>query len=265
MPPAAGRQITVAVVIPAYNAGATIVDALDSVRLQSTRPAEVLIVDDGSTDGTRGVVAGYLRLHGLAARWKLLEQTNKGPGAARDAGVRAAGSDFVAFLDADDVWSQRKLADATATLRGRPIDLLGARFGSDAGPAALPDAREVTLRHLLVKNVFLTSTVVVRRAAYLQSSGFRADQRYSEDFRLWLELAARGFECAVLPVAHATYAPRSRHSVDRLSRRHWQMEKGELSNYFWVYRRGWIGPGSLAFSVVWSITKYARRLLTRTA
>src|SRR5438874_2268449 len=86
------------VIIPAYNRATLIGQTLDSVFAQNRNDMEVIVVDDGSTDGTLDIVARY------GDRVRILQQSNKGPGAARNAGLRAATGDYVAFLDSDDVW-----------------------------------------------------------------------------------------------------------------------------------------------------------------
>jgi glycosyltransferase involved in cell wall biosynthesis len=91
----------VAVVIPAYNAGQFIGEALDSVSAQTARPSEVIVVDDGSTDRTAAVA----RSRGVT----LLTQPNRGVAAARNLAIRATGQHWIAFLDADDVWEPGKL------------------------------------------------------------------------------------------------------------------------------------------------------------
>src|SRR5215467_8142244 len=93
----------VSVVIPAYNAGAYIEDALDSVFRQTFPRLEVIVVDDGSTDDTRS------RLEPYRSRIHYVWQTNNGSGAARNRGIDVSSGDYIAFLDADDLWSPEKL------------------------------------------------------------------------------------------------------------------------------------------------------------
>jgi glycosyltransferase involved in cell wall biosynthesis len=95
--------MTVSVIIPTYNCGRLIEEALESVWAQTYVPVEVIIVDDGSTDDT------VERLQRYGSRIKLLRQTNAGPSIARNRGARMACGDILAFLDADDLWLPRKL------------------------------------------------------------------------------------------------------------------------------------------------------------
>lgn len=94
---------TVSVIIPAYNSERYVGDAIKSVLAQTYKPAEVIVVDDGSSDGTGRVVQGF----GSAVRY--LHQANRGEPAARNLGLRSATGEYVAFLDADDLWAPEKL------------------------------------------------------------------------------------------------------------------------------------------------------------
>ncbi len=104
----------VSVVIPAYNAAWCVRKAIDSVLAQDFRDFEVIVVNDGSTDDTAAVLAGY----GDAIR--VIDQPNGGMSSARNAGIRAARGEFIAFLDADDWWLPGKLGRQVELLRGRP-------------------------------------------------------------------------------------------------------------------------------------------------
>lgn len=108
------RVARISVVIPLYNGAQHIGEALDSVFAQAYPHLEVIVVDDGSTDDSAAVVQAY------PARVLLLRQENSGSGAARNRGVMAATGEFIAFLDADDLWAQDKLQRQMACFRARP-------------------------------------------------------------------------------------------------------------------------------------------------
>jgi glycosyltransferase involved in cell wall biosynthesis len=103
-------MMRISVVIPAFNAADVIGETLDSVQRQTLPPHEVIVVDDGSLDGTASVA----RAHPLKPI--VLAQPNKGAASALNAGVRAAAGDAIAFLDADDLWSPEKLEVQAAAL-----------------------------------------------------------------------------------------------------------------------------------------------------
>jgi glycosyltransferase involved in cell wall biosynthesis len=105
---------TLSCIIPVYNAAAYLAEALDSVFAQTVEPDEIIVVDDGSTDGSLDVAARY------ATRVKLVSQDNRGPASARNHGLRLAGGELVAFLDADDIWAPDKTARQCAALAELP-------------------------------------------------------------------------------------------------------------------------------------------------
>ena len=106
----------ISVIIPAYNAEATIADCLESVVRQTVRPFEVVLVDDGSTDHTRREAAKFEAKLTL----RIVSQSNSGLGKARNAGMAAATGDAYAFLDADDMWLPGKLEQGVKALLKYP-------------------------------------------------------------------------------------------------------------------------------------------------
>lgn len=107
----------VSAIIPVYNGERYIADAIDSVFRQEYRPLEVIVVDDGSSDGTLGVVAAY----GDTVR--VISQKNSGQAVARNVGLTAAKGKYIAFLDADDVWSDDHLAELLPPLLDGSCDV----------------------------------------------------------------------------------------------------------------------------------------------
>lgn len=193
----------VSVVIPAFNAERYLEDCLASVLRQTGDfELDVVVVDDGSSDGTAAIAR---RQAGV----RCLTQANRGPSAARNAGIAATTGDLVAFLDADDLWPEGKLATQMRLLQQhqnlalvfgdcRQFDAGGSRprteFESGGhGKAAwgpgpmLPDA----YARLLRDNVITTGSVVARRAALAAAGGFPEDLRLVEDLDLWLRVAHR--------------------------------------------------------------------------
>ena len=105
-------------IVPVYNGERYLKEALDSILTQSYRPLEIIVVDDGSTDGTAEVVAGY------GERVRYVWQSNAGPWIARNLGLSATQGEFISFLDADDLWHAEKLARQMARFEARPeLDL----------------------------------------------------------------------------------------------------------------------------------------------
>jgi glycosyltransferase involved in cell wall biosynthesis len=188
----------VSVVIPAYNSALTLGRALSSVRRQTLRPGEILIVDDCSSDDTPRIVAAYAD---IGAR--LITLTKRGGASnARNVGVQAARGEFVAFLDADDEWLEAKLekqmaliaADpdmAFVTCRAKLLGVNGYIVGSihDGVPVATgPEA----WRALLAHNFIATPCVLSRRDILLRLGGFDTSLPIAEDQDMWIRLALAG-------------------------------------------------------------------------
>lgn len=185
----------VSVIIPAFNAAGCVHRAVDSVLGQSFQGFELLVVDDGSTDDTRVVLAGY------GNRIRVLAKANGGPAAARNHGLHHARGEYVAFLDADDYWKTEKLERQVELLDTRPeigfcstatqvVDSAGQPAGDwpcrpDAGP--LPDI--LFLHGTVISGS--TSGVLARRQLIEAIGGFDPALRGFEDPDLWIRLAAR--------------------------------------------------------------------------
>jgi hypothetical protein len=220
----------ITVITPAYNVAAYIGAAIRSVLAQTHRDFVMLVIDDGSTDATAAVAAGF-----GDGRVRLIRQRNAGVSAARNRGIAAIEGEAVLFLDADDWLAPDALARLAATLaqRGDAVAAYGAHcFVTEDGrrivarkPGPFPEGD--ILERLVVRNLFANGGHVLIRAAWVRRlGGFRPDLGYGEDWEFWCRLAAAGrFACvpgsapllyvrqragsAVLRLAHqpAAFAP----------------------------------------------------------
>lgn len=192
---------SVSVIIPAYNAAPFVAETLDSVFRQTAAiPFEVVVVNDGSPD----TPALELALEPYLSRIRVLSQTNQGPSAARNAGIRASSAPLVAFLDADDLWEpdfiERQIellvagADlvwGNATYFGDG-DWVGQRF-MDLTPHPAGDGGTVTLTDLLARRAVVNTSTLLTRRNWLERGGLFPEQyRYNEDLYLWLRMAQAG-------------------------------------------------------------------------
>ncbi len=187
---------TVSVVIPAFNAERCIGEALHSVREQTLREVEVLVVDDGSTDGTLREAERFAGLLDLT----IVRQANAGPAAARNAGIRRARGRHCAFLDADDVMLPERLAAQTALLDAEPdLGLVHTDLMTFDERGIIHRTRRafsepcggMVLDWLLLENFITTSTVMAPTERLLEAGLFGEGRRVSEDYDLWLRMAAR--------------------------------------------------------------------------
>lgn len=191
--PGAGSGVSV--VVPAYNYGRYLGEAIDSVLAQTHRDFELIVVDDGSSDSTREIVAAY-----TDPRLRYVWQQNQGLSAARNTGIREARFDFVAFLDADDVWRPGHLAAAMAEFarRGPACALVASnsqRMDQHGVEMAtrFPDwegTQRIDVSDIVIRTRFMPSTAVVRRAAFDRCGGFDTGLRSSEDREMWMRIAA---------------------------------------------------------------------------
>ncbi|MDQ2701768.1 MAG: glycosyltransferase family 2 protein [Pseudomonadota bacterium] len=185
----------VSVVIPCYDSGATLDEAVQSALAQTWDDLEVVVVDDGSTDP-----ATVALLDGAAwPRTRIIRQANAGPAAARNAAIGAATGEYVLPLDADDRIAPTYVEKAHAVLQARPevgiVYCKAEKFGAASGAWELP---AYSIRELAVDNViFVTS--LFRRADWEHVGGFNEQLRHGvEDYDFWLKLVGMGREVVQL-------------------------------------------------------------------
>lgn len=181
------------VVIPLFDKRAFVRAALDTVLRQTLPPAEVIVIDDGSRDGGGALVAALNQ-----PLIRLARQANAGPGAARNRGVSQARSEWIAFIDADDLWADDHLENLSASIARFPqAGLVCAgyrRVGADAAPpprAGPAATRLVDFFAPGAADLIWTSAVAARREALIASGGFAAFPA-GEDTDLWIRLALTG-------------------------------------------------------------------------
>ena len=197
----------ISAIIPTYNNADYIEDAINSILTQSHSVDEIIIVDDGSSDNTEELVKAISQ---KTSDIIYIKQANQGPSSARNRGIEAASGDWIAFLDADDLWTRDKIARQIAALESEPqlkliaadmseIDRLGKTtvnsvlakhqllktFQNLAG-TAVPKATAA----LLKKNFIPTGTVLIERACLTEAGGFNTNIRFGEDLELWARIAA---------------------------------------------------------------------------
>lgn len=255
----------VSVVIPCFQCTETLPRTLESINRQTLKPAEVIVVDDGNPPHLCEKIEAICESEvDLEIRIVHLEQ-NKGAGYARNAGWQIAKGDYVAFLDADDIWHPQKLEIQYGWLRQRPkIVLAGHQImeirEGDLLWSKLPAHwRTHRIRPLiqLLSNRFLTSTVMIKRDIPFR---FMASKRYSEDYQLWSEIVLSKFPAYRLEVPLAfVYKPFF--GASGLSARLYQMEINELATYRYLCRAGLL-PTVFFFGLIFlSLAKFMKRII----
>lgn len=184
------RNRLVSVIIPTYNRAHVLGRAVDSVLAQTYSPVEVVVVDDGSTDTTPELLAGY------GDRIRVLTQENAGVSAARNLGIRESRGDFIALLDSDDAWTPDKLAVQMEVMAGDPGILIcqteevWIRNGRRVNPKVKhkkPSGMifEPSLKLCLVS----PSAVMMRRNLFELKGMFNETFPVCEDYDLWLRVS----------------------------------------------------------------------------
>lgn len=196
----------ISVVITAYNSAAFIAEAIESALRQTHAPAEIVVVDDGSTDNTAGIVSTY------APRIRYIKKANGGPSSARNLGIESTTGEYVAFLDADDVWMPEKLREQAALLQSAdPVGMVtcGRRYMDQQGVVAetiVPSlnalSRKSLIEELSIANIVGgASAVLIRRSVFQDCGMFDNDLHVSEDTDMWIRIAAKhDIKCVEKPL-----------------------------------------------------------------
>jgi glycosyltransferase involved in cell wall biosynthesis len=255
----------ISIVIPAYNASETIINAVKSISSQTYKNWELIIVDDGSKDNTVKVLNTFFKTlsQDEAYKIRLIQQGNQGPSVARNTGIELAKGKYIAFLDSDDVWLDTKLETQMEYIeKDESIYLCSTGFGKKRVKCS-SDSRTISFKELLFKNYFTTTTVLVR-AEVFEKYKFDTNQKYSEDYKLWL-LIAYDYKCIYIKkVLAVNPSDKLDYGDSGLSSNLWKMEKGEISNFVHLYKHKRIGFFKLMITTAFSFFKYIRRVLVVT-
>lgn len=252
----------VSVVIPVYNAVETIIPCVKSVLNQTYENLEIIVVDDGSTDATRMILEEYKKEFCIN-KLRIIYQDNSGPSAARNLGVKLSKGEYIAFLDSDDQWKETKIEKQINSFRESNAVLVGCKcqIGEDKGIKSIETKNliDISFHQLLYHNCFSTPSVICK-SNILKEIKFNSTQRYSEDYRLWLMIALK-YKCAMLDECLVKLCDKPLFGSSGLSAKLWEMEKGELSNFMFMYKKSHISFFLFLISSSFSVLKFSRRLL----
>jgi len=204
-------------IFPVFNVERYLRETLESILAQTHRPIEIIVADDGSTDGTARVAAGY------DDRVRYLKQDNAGPAAARNLGLDAARGDFVAFLDADDLWHMEKLSRQRARFDARPeLDLCITKVQNFWAPE-LAAEEELYRNHRLSQPTvgYLAATLLARRSVFETVGRFNPSLRHADKTEWFSRALEKRAVLELLPEVlvyrrlHRTNLSRTEGSVSR--------------------------------------------------
>lgn len=237
----------VSVVVPAFNAAEYLPPTLDSVINGSYRDFEVIVIDDGSSDRTAEVAAGYGR------QVRVIRQPNRGMSASRNRGILEMDSEFVALLDADDVWHPRKLelqVDSLSQWSRAGLSFTeffcwdGASlpvFNTDVDLSIDPKLSGLIYRHMLLTNFVLPSSALFKYALVDVLGPFLCDDQQTDDWEYFVR-ASREFEFVKLKAQLVAY----RQSASSLSKRPRPVNVTENMRSSLIERFGLAGPDGIS-------------------
>lgn len=256
------KTANVSVVIPCYNAEKTILRALDSIVDQTLLPKEVIIVDDKSIDHSCDIIKNYIKEQEKRVSIKLIElDKNAGPAKARNVGWDNAKEDYIAFLDADDSWHPQKIALQYSYMEDHPdIAMSGHLYKIVHNRPTLCKKRvakveRISKRKLLVRNRLSTPTVMLKRIIPFR---FRENKKYSEDYRLWLEILFAEYKASFL-YSNLCFLYKNTYGSSGLSSSMMNMWYGELDNYKFLYTNNDINLLEYIFVLLLSFFKFLKR------
>jgi len=193
----------VSVIVPTYNRVHLIVPTLESVFQQTYRPIEVIVVDDGSSDGTVDVVKNWADVKettDTAFSVRYLQQDNAGPSAARNLGLRECSGEFIQFLDADDIIHQNKLAMQVSAIIQKNVDFCVCNYQpftdtlSTLGPVVDFQSRSHSIGDFPAQYPMDTPAPLYRRELILTNGPWDSCLQAGEDFEYNFRIIARGAE-----------------------------------------------------------------------
>lgn len=208
----------VSVIMPTYDCASFISGSIESILTQTFKDFEIIVIDDGSNDNTREVLSHYYD------KITYILQENRGPAAARNTGILKSSGEYIAFLDADDLWHPKKLEIQVKYLNENPQVMLvcsdaerfdenGILAGTKLGKIGITG--RLTFEKLLYQNYIQTLTVMFKRECINKVGLFdeSKDLFFVEDYDLWLRIA-RLYEIGYLkqPLAKYRFRPESRSS-----------------------------------------------------
>ncbi|MGB0383493.1 MAG: glycosyltransferase family 2 protein [Ardenticatenaceae bacterium] len=183
----------VSVIIPVYNGEAYLAQAIESVRRQPYQPIELIVVDDGSTDGSAEIAKGFDEV-------RYCFQPQSGAAAARNQGIRLAQGTFLAFLDADDLWTNDKLSRQLAVFDHHPaLDMLFAQVKQFHSPELDQETKKRLPIPAHIMPGYHLGTMLIKRDAFFRVGQFETRWRVGEFIDWYAKAIELGLKSQMLP------------------------------------------------------------------
>jgi glycosyltransferase involved in cell wall biosynthesis len=258
----------ISVIIPMFNAEKSIIRCLQSIFDQDFNcQLEVIVVNDGSIDSSLYMVQEYAsqnKINNLI----LIDKKNGGVSTARNAGMKKATGEWIAFCDSDDAWLPNKLSKqlklCTETTK---IDFLGSILSNEPIKnfffKNFNYLTPISLNNLMYKNFFQPSTVILKKKIIDEIGFFDESQKYAEEGNYFMRIASGGFNCFLLNEKLTIYGDESKSGFGEsgLSGNLVEMQKGETKNHYYALKNLRINLLTFTLARFFSISKYIRRIL----
>jgi len=188
----------ISIICPCFNSNSTINEVVDSIISQvGTRYTfEIIFIDDGSTDNTVSLIkSGMKKLNSKGIISRIYLSSHKGPGAARNIGIKKSQYDYIAFIDSDDIWYKNKLSICQDLISSHPSnnifihDEKYVRNNKNASRIINGTFKQPLYSSLYISNCLSTSAVILKKELLIKYGGFDEQLMSSQDYDLWLRLA----------------------------------------------------------------------------
>lgn len=253
------RTAAISVIIPCFNCEHTIKQTLDSVINQTLISAEIILIDDFSTDNSVVTINNYIAEHPNYNIKLICLRKNVGPGMARNTGWEKASQKWLAFLDADDVWHPKKVELQYDYLEANPnihgCGHLSELYNNEQDMETVNfETKIVSYQQMLFSNRLPTRSVMLKRSL---SHRFK-DKSFTEDYLMWLEILADKFIITKLDIVLA-FSLRPEFSVGGYSGQLWIHEKRELNSFKFLFKKQKLTLLGYWFFCLFSLLKFIKR------
>ena len=186
-------KMQISVILPVFNAERYLAEAIESALTQTYPPLEVIVVDDGSSDGSAALAQRYSQV-------RFLTQPHLGVSVARNRGVAAAQGDVLAFLDADDLWLPHKLACQVAALLENPaLDMVFGHVDEFSSPEIAEQAEPALYHAKQGVAGLIPTTLLIRKSAFVQAGPFEPHWQVAQFFEWYARAREKGLRSHVVP------------------------------------------------------------------
>lgn len=248
-----------------FNSQETILRCLTSIKNQTYKDFEIIIVNDGSLDDSRAIVEDFI-LENNHLKIILINTENGGVSKARNIAIKLANGNYIAFLDSDDEWDVRKLSKQMNVIEeDNSITLLGCNRNNEVVDSfykkKFSRLTKISSKLLLYKNFFATPTVIFRKDVIAKIGLFDEKQKFMEDCNYWMRICKDG-NCVLLNESYViTGGGKPHFGHIGLSSNLIGMQIGDLKNMKDAYNLGIVKLPEYIFLVSYSIVKFLRRLV----